>query len=515
MNKLSFKHFFFLIFLSTVSFYTFSSHSAEASTISKGADIGWISQLQDKNISWVDENGKSNDPLKILKDFEIDSVRLRVFVNPPKNAQWTKLDGTTCLLGYADKNSVVSMAKKAKSLGLKVMIDFHYSDHFADPAYQDIPDAWKNYSLTELQKAVYDHTYDVMTTLSNAGVTPEWVQIGNENNSGMLWPYGYIWNNGNTPDVTNWTSFINKGYDAVKKVSPNSKVIIHLAEGHENTLFRNIFDALTSAGAKYDVIGMSYYPYWANADYKDTIDELSYNLKDMASRYNKEVMITEVGGLETNETETYNLIKNVISVVQNVPNNKGLGVFYWEPAVSSSVLPDQYPLGACKEIAPNTLKFTNALDAFKASNSSQLNTSSTYKIINRLSGKALNVSNGSSSNGAIIEQYSYYGWDSQKWKLVSSSNNFFQIKNVATGKFLDISSNSLSDGAPCIQWDKTAGYNQQWSFDTTWDSYYTLKNRNSNKLLGLKYESKDECTPTVQISNTDAWSHMWLLIEIN
>ena len=122
-------------------------------------------------------------------------------------------------------------------------------------------------------------------------------------------------------------------------------------------------------------------------------------------------MVCEVGGLDSDETESYNLIKAVINAVMEVPNNKGLGVFYWEPAVTSSVLPDEYPLGACKEVSTNTLKFTTALAAFKTINSSFPNTDTNYKIINRLSGKALNVSGGSSDNGSTIEQYTYYGWN--------------------------------------------------------------------------------------------------------
>ena len=143
-----FKNFLKIILLVITSLFLLTSFnnstksiSASAySTISKGADIGWISQLQDNGISWVNESGITENPLKILKDQGIDSVRLRVFVNPPTSAQWTKNDGTTCLLGYADKDSVVEMAKQASDLGLKIMIDFHYSDHFADPAYQDIPE---------------------------------------------------------------------------------------------------------------------------------------------------------------------------------------------------------------------------------------------------------------------------------------------------------------------------------------------------------------------------------------
>ncbi len=518
-----FKNFLKIILLVITSLFLLTSFnnstksiSASAySTISKGADIGWISQLQDNGISWVNESGITENPLKILKDQGIDSVRLRVFVNPPTSAQWTKNDGTTCLLGYADKDSVVEMAKQASDLGLKIMIDFHYSDHFADPAYQDIPEEWSNHSLEQLKKDVYNHTYEVMTSLANAGIYPEWVQVGNENNSGMLWPYGYIWNGSSTPDVTNWVSFINKGYEAVKKVSPSSKVIIHLAEGHENELFRTIFDSLTTAEANYDVIGMSYYPYWADMDYKDSIDELSYNLNDMASRYNKEVMVCEVGGLDSDETESYNLIKAVINAVMEVPNNKGLGVFYWEPAVTSSVLPDEYPLGACKEVSTNTLKFTTALAAFKTINSSFPNTDTNYKIINRLSGKALNVSGGSSDNGSTIEQYTYYGWNSQKWRLISTGDGYYKIQNVGSGKVLDISSSSLYDGASCVQWQDNNGYNQQWKFNSTWDSYYTLENRNSSKILGLQYDSREELIPAIQTTNTEAWSHMWILVEVD
>lgn len=260
---------------------------------------------------------------------------------------------------------------------------------------------------------------------------------------------------------------------------------------------------------------MSYYPYWADMDYKDSIDELSYNLNDMASRYNKEVMVCEVGGLDSDETESYNLIKAVINAVMEVPNNKGLGVFYWEPAVTSSVLPDEYPLGACKEVSTNTLKFTTALDAFKTINSSFPNTDTNYKIINRLSGKALNVSGGSSDNGSTIEQYTYYGWDSQKWRLISTGDGYYKIQNVGSGKVLDISSSSLYDGASCVQWQDNNGYNQQWKFNSTWDSYYTLENRNSSKILGLQYDSREELIPTIQTTNTEAWSHMWILVEVD
>ncbi|OOM16425.1 glycoside hydrolase family 53 protein [Clostridium saccharobutylicum] len=330
-----------------------------ATTFAKGADIGWLNQLEDKGIKWQNDNGVQQDALQILKDHGINAVRLRVFVNPPSNYQWTKKDGTTCLLGYSDTNATVYMAQRAKKLGMKVMIDFHYSDHFADPAYQDKPAQWANDSFDQLKTDVYSHTHYVMSALANAGIYPDWVQVGNETNTGMLWPDGSNYN------YNKWAQLINSGYDAVKSVSSSSKVIIHLASGANNSLYRGVFDGLKSAGAKYDVIGMSYYPYWDGVDYTKNIDSLAYNLNDMASRYNKEVMICEVGGPENNPTQTYNIIKAAINKVQSVPNGKGIGVFYWEPEANSSVLPDGYPLGACNKVSTNTLKFTSAIDAFK------------------------------------------------------------------------------------------------------------------------------------------------------
>ena len=509
MLKKLLKFFIVVFFVCTA----FKTTTANASTFANGADIGWVNQLESNGITWVNDYGYKEDPLKILKDHGINSVRLRVFVNPPSNGLLNE-NGTTSMLGYCDKNSVVSMAKRAKQMGFRIMIDFHYSDHFADPGKQDIPDAWKNHSLYQLENDVYNHTHEVMTSLAENNIYPEWVQIGNETNSGMLWPQAYIWGNGSTPNTYNWTKLINKGYDAVKNVSPSSKVIIHLANGENNSLFRNIFDSLKNSGAKYDVIGMSYYPYWSNISYTDNINALAYNLKDMASRYNKEVMVCEVGGVDSKSADSYNLVKAVINTVESIPNSKGLGVFYWEPCASSSVVPDQYPLGACTEISNKTLKFNDAINAFKSQKPFP-NTSVKYKIVNRLSGKALNVSGGSYSDGARIEQYDYYGWDSQKWQLISCGNGYYSIKNVGTGKVLDILSNSSYDGAYCVQWASNNGWNQQWTFKKTWDSYYKIENRNSSKILDVDSSSTSNSAGTIQWSDKDGWNQEWILVQVD
>ncbi|ADL52877.1 glycoside hydrolase family 53 protein [Clostridium cellulovorans] len=331
-----------------------STNVLAATSFSKGADIGWLNQLESMGVKWQNDSGVQQDPLQILKDHGIDSIRLRVFVNPPSNFQWNG-----CLLGYSDSKGVIYMAQRAKKLGMKIMIDFHYSDHFADPGRQDMPAAWASHSFSQLQTDVYSHTSYVMNELKKVGIYPEWVQVGNETNGGMMWPAGSSSNFGQ------WSQLINQGYNAVKAVSPSSKVIIHLANGPKNSLYRYVFDGLKNAGAKYDVIGFSYYPHWDGVDYTQSIDALAYNLNDMASRYGKEVMVCEVGGHEGNPSNTYNMIKAVISKVQAVPNGKGLGVFYWEPEANTTVLPDKYPLGATTKVATNVLKFTTAIDAFK------------------------------------------------------------------------------------------------------------------------------------------------------
>ena len=171
------------------------------------------------------------------------------------------------------------------------MINFHYSDTWADPANQTKPAAWSSYTFDQLMSNVYWHTYNSLTTLKNAGITPKWVQVGNETNNGMLWPEGKA-----SVNMKNFAWLINSGYDAVKAVNSSSKVIVHLANCEDNALYRWMFDGLKANGAKWDVVGASIYPtQTGNGDWF-AMDNLCYdNLADMVSRYSKEVMIVEVG----------------------------------------------------------------------------------------------------------------------------------------------------------------------------------------------------------------------------
>lgn len=321
------------------------AYAAQADFV-RGADVGWLPQMEESGFAFKNDDGEEQDCLEILKEHGIDSIRLRTWVDPSDDPQ----------AGHCSAEETVEMAKRANDMGFKIMIDFHYSDSWADPAKQYIPKAWENYNLEEMTDAVYNYTKEVMEMLEDEGVTPEWVQVGNEINPGMLLPIG----SATTPE--NLAQLINAGYDAVKEVSPDSQVIIHRAEGANNAEFRKLFDKLEANGAKYDVIGASYYP---EGEYTDSIDDLGDNLNDMVSRYDKDVMVVEVGAdCVWNETSSYNMLVAVQKEVEEVKDGRGLGVFYWEPQGAKSW--SGYSLSAWNGYVGNDNDGmpTKALDAF-------------------------------------------------------------------------------------------------------------------------------------------------------
>lgn len=304
--------------------------------------MGWLQQMEATGYVFYNDQGVAQDCFRILKDHGINSIRLRVFVNP----------STDKINGHCRKDEVIMMAKRAKAMGFRIMIDFHYSDSWADPGKQVKPAAWAQHTVDQLKQDVYAHTAEVIKALKDQGVTPEWVQIGNEIRGGMLRPEG------STDHYPQLAQLITSGYDAVKAVSASSKVIVHLDQGNNNAYYRGFFDQLTRYGAKFDVIGLSYYPYWLKQGYKASIEDLKSNMNDMVARYGKEVIVAEVGGEDTAIDDTYAMLIAVLDAVRDVPNGKGLGVFYWEPQGAKSW--SNYALSAWgKDGQP-----THALDAF-------------------------------------------------------------------------------------------------------------------------------------------------------
>ncbi len=317
---------------------TTTSSTSNNSSFAKGADVSWLSQMEASGSKFYNSSGTQQDLLPILKNLGMNSIRLRVWVNPADN--------------YNNMTDVVAKAVRAKKAGMRIMLDFHYSDTWADPGHQAKPAAWINQDITALQTSVHDYTVSVMNALKSSGVVPDWVQVGNETNDGMLWPEGKA-----STNMANFAKLVRAGYDAVKSVSDTTKVIVHISNGFDNSLFRWMFDGLKANGAKWDIIGMSLYPTASNWSSLNT--QCLANMNDMVSRYNKPVMICEVGMSWTDSAACKSFITDLITKTKSVTGNKGLGVFYWEPEAYNNW--QGYMLGAFDDSG----KPTTALDAFK------------------------------------------------------------------------------------------------------------------------------------------------------
>ena len=339
----------------------------------KGADISWVTELESKGHKFYNANGEERECTALMKEYGMNAIRLRVWVDPSKHDNW------------CNKEDVLVKAKRAKALSMEVMVDFHYSDWWADPAKQNIPASWKGHSYEEMKKDVANHTKEVLQFLKNNDITPKWVQVGNETTNGMLWSVKTNeqgWEikdeNGNTTitesmghatrNPEQYAGFFKAGYEAVKEIFPNAVVIVHLDNGFDEDLYNWNLDILKNNGAKFDMIGMSLYPYWAesfhNKTAEQTISGCMANIKRVSAKYGCDVMIVETGMLCADEQgklasasvleEGYKQLARIIKESKEVGCK---GVFYWEPECK----PSQYKLGAFTENGRPTRK----MDAFK------------------------------------------------------------------------------------------------------------------------------------------------------
>jgi len=311
--------------------------TSAAAGFAKGADVSWLTEMEAAGVKFYNSGGMKQDLLQLLKDKGMNSVRLRVWVNPAG--------------GWCNAQDLLAKALRAKNLGFRIMIDFHYSDSWADPAQQNKPAAWSGQAIAALRTSVATHTTEVLTLLKNNKISAEWVQVGNETNNGMLWEEGKA-----SVNMNNFAELVLSGYNAVKAVSPTSKVIVHLSNGYDNSLYRWMFDGLKAQGAKWDVIGMSMYPSAADWPVKNT--QCLANMNDMISRYGSELMICEVGMPASEAAAAKAFISDLISKVKSLPSDKGLGVLYWEPQAYNSW--KGYKLGAFDDSGKPTV----AMDAF-------------------------------------------------------------------------------------------------------------------------------------------------------
>jgi arabinogalactan endo-1,4-beta-galactosidase len=262
--------------------------------------------------------------LQILKDNGVNYIRLRIWVNPAN--------------GYNNETKVLAFAKIVKAKGLKLLIDFHYSDTWADPSHQSPPAAWASHTISQLQTDVYNYTYGVCTALKAQGTTPDSVQIGNEINVGMLWPLGEVTNS----NFTNLALLLKSGYNATKACNSGTKVIIHTADADSDAHARWFYDGITAQGVQWDITGLSYYCYWHGS-----ISNMSSVVSDVKSRYGKSVIIAETAyaftasnadseanvstpcsGYPETTTGQYNNFRDVLAAART---GGAIGVLYWEP----------------------------------------------------------------------------------------------------------------------------------------------------------------------------------------
>ncbi len=307
-----------------------------STTFAKGADISWVTQMEASGVKFYDKNGNQTELFALMKSLGFNSIRLRAFVNPSD--------------GWCNTTDLVAKAIRAKNAGMKILIDFHYSDVWADPGHQTKPVAWASLDFAILLTTMNTYTVGVINTLKTNGITPDWVQIGNETNDGMLWEDGRA-----STNMANFAALIKTGYLAVKSVSSTTKVIVHISNGYDNTLFRWMFDGLKANGAQWDIIGMSLYP--STTNYTTLDAQCLANINDMISRYSTPCMVVEVGMDATQPATTRDFLTDIITKVNSVAGGNGLGVFYWEPEAYNW---QSYTLGAFDTSGKPTI----ALDAF-------------------------------------------------------------------------------------------------------------------------------------------------------
>jgi arabinogalactan endo-1,4-beta-galactosidase len=297
-----------------------------------GADVSFLKQAEDAGAVFRDgPNGRPG--LQILKDHGYGWVRLRLFHSPtnlPNNLEYT-----------------LALAKQARERGFKLLLNYHYSDTWADPGRQLIPAAWRGKSHPALVAAVRNYTHDTQVAFREAGLRPDMVQLGNEITSGMLWPDGKL------PD--HWDNFVDlikggiQGVETGRGTNAPPRIMIHIACGGDKQRTKGFFDKLHSYGVAYDVMGQSYYPWWHGS-----LLDLRENLHFMATTYARDILLVEVAYCwrpaeyrnkpapfpESPEGQR-EFLEEVNRLLLNTPNHRGAGIFWWEPAVARGRLRDR------------------------------------------------------------------------------------------------------------------------------------------------------------------------------
>jgi arabinogalactan endo-1,4-beta-galactosidase len=299
-----------------------------------GADISFLPELEAKGIIFSDK-GVSKDAILLLKEKGFNYIRLRIFVNPAADS------GYYPIKGFCDLAHTLVMAKRIHEAGLKFLLDFHYSDNWADPGHQIIPAAWKDFTFPAIKKALKKHTIEVLSALKKQQTFPDMIQVGNEINHGIVWPVGDF------EHQDQMIELLKAGVAGVRKLSKTVPIMMHIACGGQNDESRKFLDQLIAKKVSFDVIGQSYYPQWHG-----TLEDLKNNLTDLAKRYQQEIVVVEYTAFK----------KEVNEIAFNIPGKKMRGTFIWEPLNTwekifekdgkSNALIDIYPEISKKWIIP-------------------------------------------------------------------------------------------------------------------------------------------------------------------
>lgn len=311
----------------------------------KGADISTLLEAEQHGAKFYNQNGQQQDAIAILKANGVNTVRLRLWVDPQD------ADGNTYGGGSNNLENTIALAKRVKVQGLQLLLDFHYSDFWTDPGKQFKPKAWEKMDYPQLKTAIHDYTRDTIARFKKEGVLPDMVQIGNEINGGMLWPEGKSWGQGGG-EFDRLAGLLTAAIGGLKENLTDGeqvKVMLHLAEGTKNDTFRWWFDEITRRNVPFDIIGLSMYTYW-----NGPISALKANMDDISKRYNKDVIVVEAaygytldncdnaensfqakeekdGGYPGTVQGQYDYIHDLMQAVIDVPDQRGKGIFYWEP----------------------------------------------------------------------------------------------------------------------------------------------------------------------------------------
>lgn len=306
-----------------------AAYRIQAADYAVGADLSFLKQAEDHGTKFKD-NGKAEPGLQIFKDHGYNWIRLRLFHTPtelPNNLVYT-----------------IATAQSAKKLGFKFLLDYHYSDTWADPGKQFIPKAWANLTHAQLVDAVFNYTKETIASFREAGVLPDLVQIGNEITNGMMWPDGRL--------PQNWDNFadlIKAGIAGVEAGTGNNAkplIMIHIDKGGDKVKTKAFFDKLNTYRVAYDVIGQSYYPWWHGS-----LFDLHDNLVFMAHEYHKDIIVVEAAynwtpGEYTKKPAPFpetpegqrEFLDELNRMVLSTPEGLGKGVFWWEPAVTGNLM---------------------------------------------------------------------------------------------------------------------------------------------------------------------------------